>query len=82
MELTDLGKAILEWARIRNRITLLTYDVETDYSREINKHLLKATILISCDTARECNKIKEALTYLFDNFDEIKDKPLTLLANK
>jgi hypothetical protein len=48
MELTDLGKAILEWARIRNRITLLTYDVETE----------------------------------FDNFDEIKDKPLTLLANK
>jgi hypothetical protein len=82
MELTDIGRAILEWTRIRNRITLLAYDIEKEYNREMNKHILKAAILISCDTARDCSKIEEALTYLFNNFDKLKDKPLTLLTNK
>jgi hypothetical protein len=82
MELSDLARAIMEWARIKNRITLLAYDVDKEYNREINKHILKAAILISCDTARDCSKIEDALTYLFTNFDKLKDKPLTLLANK
>jgi hypothetical protein len=82
MELSDLARAIMEWARIKNRITLLAYDVDKEYNREINKHILKAAILISCDTARDCSKIEDALTYLFNNFDKLKDKPLTLLTNK
>jgi hypothetical protein len=82
VELVDLGKAILEWTRIRNRISLLAYDVNVEYSREMNKHLLKAAILIACDNAKDCSKIEEALTYLFENFDKLKEKPLTLLTNK
>jgi hypothetical protein len=82
VELSDLAQAIIEWARIRSRITLLAYDIEKEYNREMNKHILKAAILISCDTARDCSKIENALTYLFNNFDKLKDKPLTLLTNK
>jgi hypothetical protein len=79
VELSDLGRALLEWARIRSRISLLAYDIDTEYSRELNKHILKAVIVITCETARECNKVKEGLDYLFEHFEELKDKPLSLL---
>ena len=82
MELSDLGRAILEWARLRNRIKLLAYQIDKEFSRDMNKHILKATIIISCDTARDCDKVEQGLTYLFDNFDKLKDKPLTLLTSK
>lgn len=79
MELSDLANAILEWARIRNRITLLAYDIDMEYSREMNKHVLKAIIVISCEGARDCKKIQQGLDYLFTHFEELKDKPLSLL---
>jgi hypothetical protein len=79
LELSDLANAILEWARIRNRIALLAYDVDMEYSREMNKHILKAVIVISCDGARDCKKIQQGLDYLFTNFEELKDKPLNLI---
>jgi hypothetical protein len=82
VELADLGKALLEWARIRNRIKLLAYDVATGYDRDTNKHILKATIVIACETARDCSKVEEGLSYLFENFEELKDKPLSLLRNR
>jgi len=82
MELADLGRALLEWARIRNRISLLAYDTKTEFSREMNKHILKAVIIISCDTARECKKVEDGLDYLFSHFEELKDKPLNLLRTK
>jgi hypothetical protein len=69
----------LEWARIRNRITLLAYDIDMEYSREMNKHVLKAIIVISCEGARDCKKIQQGLDYLFTHFEELKDKPLSLL---
>ncbi len=79
MELADLGRALLEWTRIRNRIKLLAYDIDTEFNKETNKHILKAVIIISCDTARECRKIEEGLDYLFSHFEELKDKPLNLI---
>jgi hypothetical protein len=82
VELADLGRALLEWARIRNRIKLLAYDTQTEFNKEMNKHILKAVIIIACDTARECKKVEEGLNYLFENFEELKDKPLTLLTSK
>jgi hypothetical protein len=82
MELSDLANAILEWARIRNRITLLAYDIEVEYSREMNKHVLKAIIVISCEGARDCKKIQQGLDYLFKHFEELKDKPLNLLTGR
>jgi len=72
----------VEWTRIRNRIKLLAYDVSTEFNKEMNKHILKAVIIISCDTARECKKIEEGLDYLFNHFEELKDKPLILLKGK
>jgi hypothetical protein len=82
MELADLGRVLLEWARIRNRIKLLAYDLDTEFNKDMNKHILKAVIIISCDTARECKKIEEGLDYLFSHFEELKVKPLTLLKTK
>jgi len=82
MEITDLARALMEWARLRNRIKLLAYQINKEFSRDMNKHILKATIIISCDTARDCDKVEQGLTYLFDNFDKLKDKPLTLLTSK
>jgi hypothetical protein len=81
VELAELGRALLEWARIKNRIKLLAYDVKTEYSREMNKHVLKAVIVITCETARDCSKIAEGLDYIFSNFEQLKDKPLTLLKH-
>jgi hypothetical protein len=79
MELSDLARAIMEWARIKNRINLLAYDITTGYEKEINKHLLVAKIVIACETARDCSKIQNGLDYLFENFEQLKDKPLSLL---
>ncbi|MFZ8788696.1 MAG: hypothetical protein ACO2OZ_03395 [Acidilobaceae archaeon] len=82
VELGELGKALLEWARIRNRINLLAYDINTEFNKDMSKHVLKAVIIISCDTARDCSKVEDGLTYLLDNFEKLKDKPLTLLTSK
>jgi hypothetical protein len=82
VELADLGRALLEWARIRNRIKLLAYDTKTEFSKDMNKHVLKAVIIISCDTARECKKVEEGLDYLFSHFEELKEKPLSLIKTK
>jgi hypothetical protein len=79
VELAELGRALLEWARIRNRIKLLAYDTQTEFSKEMNKHILKAVIIISCEAARDCKKIEEGLEYLFQNFEQLKDKPLSLI---
>jgi hypothetical protein len=79
MELSDLARALMEWARIRNRIKLLAYDIDTEFNKDMNKHLLKATIVIVCDTARDCKKVEEGLDYLFSHFEELKDKPLNLI---
>ena len=79
VELGELGKTLLEWARLRNRIKLLAYDIDTEFSKDMNKHVLKAVIIISCDTARDCKKIEEGLDYLFSHFEELKDKPLSLI---
>jgi len=79
VELADLGRALLEWARIRNRIKLLAYDTKTEFNKEMNKHILKAVIVITCDTARDCSKIEEGLEYLFQNFEQLKETPLSLL---
>ena len=81
MELSDLARALLEWARIRNRIKLLAYDIDTEFNKDMNKHILKAVIIISCDTARECKKVEEGLDYLFSHFEELKDKPLTFIKH-
>ena len=82
VDLGELGRALLEWTRIRNRIKLLAYDTRTEYSKEMNKHILKAVIIIACDTAKDCSKIEEGLNYLFEHFEELKDKPLTFLKTK
>jgi hypothetical protein len=82
VELGELGRALLEWARIKSRIKLLAYDIQTDFNKDMNKHVLKAVIIISCDTARECKKVEEGLDYIFSNFEEIKDKPLSLIKLK
>jgi hypothetical protein len=81
VELADLGRALLEWTRIKNRIKLLAYDTRTEYSKDMNKHILRAVIIIACDNARDCKKIEEGLGYLFEHFEELKDKPLTLLKH-
>jgi hypothetical protein len=81
VELAELGRALLEWARIRNRIKLLAYDTRTEYNKDMNKHILKAVIIISCETARDCSKIQEGLDYIFTNFEELKDKPLTFIKH-
>ena len=82
MELSDIARALMEWTRLKNRIKLLAYDIDTEYNRDINKHILKAVIVISCDGARDCKKIQEGLDYLFTHFEELKDKPLSLLTSK
>ena len=82
VELAELGRALLEWARIRNRIKLLAYNTMTEYNREMEKHILKATIVISCEAARDCKKIEEGLEYLFQNFEQLKETPLNLLKTK
>jgi hypothetical protein len=82
VELAELGRALLEWARLRNRIKLLSYDTRTEYSKEMNKHILKAVIVISCDNVRDCKKIEEGLEYLFQNFEQLKEMPLTLLKTR
>jgi hypothetical protein len=82
VELAELGRALLEWARLKNRIKLLAYNTITEYNREMNKHILKAVIVLSCDGARDCKKIEEGLDYLFTHFEELKDKPLNLLMTK
>jgi hypothetical protein len=81
VELGDLGRALLEWTRIRNRIKLLAYDIQTEFNKDMNKHVLKAVIVITCETARECKKVEEGLDYIFSNFEELKDKPLSLLKH-
>jgi len=82
MELADLARALMEWARIeKTESKLLAYDIDKDLVKRMNKHLLKATIVIVCDTARECKKVEEGLDYLFENFEQLKDKPLTLLRH-
>jgi len=82
MGLSELTKALVEWSRLRNRIKLVGYDIRTEYDATGDRHLLIANIVISCDTARDCGKVKEGLDYLFENFDELKDKPLSLLRNR
>jgi hypothetical protein len=82
MGLSELTKAVVEWSRLRNRIKLVGYDVKTEYDVAGGRHLLIANIVISCDTARDCSKVKEGLDYLFENFEELKDKPLSLLRNR
>jgi hypothetical protein len=82
VEWSEIGRALLEWARIRNRIKLLAYDIQTDFNKDMNKHILKAVIVITCDTARECKKVEEGLDYIFSNFEELKDKPLNLLKTR
>jgi hypothetical protein len=82
VELAELGRVLLEWARIKNRIKLLAYDTRTEFSKEMNKHILKAVIVITCETARDCSKIQDGLDYLFSHFEELKDKPLSLLRTK
>ena len=72
----------MEWARIRNRIKLVAYDIRTGYEKEMNKHLLVAQIVITCETARDCSKVKDGLDYIFSNFEELKDKPLTFIKLK
>jgi hypothetical protein len=79
MELAELARALMEWSRLRNRIKLLAYDTQTEFSKEMNKHILKAVIIIACDTARDCSKIQDGLDYLFEHFEELKDKPLSLI---
>jgi hypothetical protein len=81
VELADIARALMEWARIRNRIRLLAYDIDKEFSKEMNKHILKATIVIVCETARDCKKIEEGLDYLFNHFEELKDKPLSLIKH-
>jgi hypothetical protein len=82
MDLGDLARAIMEWARIKNRIRLLAYDTNTEFNKDMNKHILKAVIIISCDTAKDCRKVEEGLDYLFNHFEELKDKPLSLIKIK
>lgn len=82
VDLGELGRALLEWTRIRNRIKLLAYDTQMEFSKEMNKHILKAVIIISCDTARECKRIEEGLEYLFQNFEQLKETPLNLLKTR
>jgi hypothetical protein len=82
VELAELGRALLEWSRLRNRIKLLAYDTQTDFDRDMNKHILKATIVISCEAARDCKKIEEGLEYLFQNFEQLKETPLNLLKSR
>jgi hypothetical protein len=72
----------LEWARLRSRIKLLAYDISTAYDGDMGKHVLKATIIIACDTARDCKKVEEGLDYVFSNFEELKEKPLSILRNR
>jgi hypothetical protein len=79
MELAELARALMEWSRLRNRIKLLAYDTKTEFNKDMNKHILKAVIIISCDTARDCSKIQDGLDYLFEHFEELKDKPLSLI---
>jgi hypothetical protein len=75
-------KAVMEWARLRNRIKLVAYDIKTGYDSTSNKHVLIANIAIMCETARDCKKIEEGLDYIFSNFEELKDKPLTFIKLK
>ena len=82
MELLDIARALMEWARLKNRITLLAYDIDTEYNKEMNKHILKAVIVVSCEGARDCKKIQEGLDYLFTHFEELKETPLNLLKTK
>jgi len=82
VELAELGRALLEWARIKNRIKLLAYDTKTEFNKEMNKHILKAVVVITCDTARECSRIEEGLEYLFQNFEQLKETPLSLLKTR
>jgi hypothetical protein len=79
VEWSEIARAIMEWARLRSRIKLLSYDIKTGYEKEMNKHFLIASIAIACETARDCKKIEEGLDYLFSHFEELKDKPLSLL---
>jgi hypothetical protein len=74
-------KAVMEWVRIRSRIKLLAYDIKTGYDSTSNKHVLVANIAIACETARDCKKIEEGLDYIFSHFEELKDKPLSLLKH-
>ena len=40
MEPSNIARALMEWARLRNRIKLLAYDIVTEYDREMGKHIL------------------------------------------
>jgi hypothetical protein len=79
VEWGDLAKALLEWTRLKSRIKLLAYDIKAGYDKDMNKHVLVAQIVIACETARDCSKIQDGLDYLFSHFEELKDKPLSLL---
>jgi hypothetical protein len=81
VELAEVARALMEWARIKNRISLLTYDISTGYDKDTGRHVLKATIVIACDTARDCKKVEEGLDYIFGNFEELKEKPFSLLKH-
>jgi len=82
VEWSEIAKALLEWSRLRNRIKLLAYDVKTGYESNMNKHVLVANIVIACETARDCSKVRDGLNYLFENFEQLKDKPLSLLKTR
>jgi hypothetical protein len=82
VEWGDLARALMEWARLKSRIKLLAYDIKTGYDKDMNKHLLVAQIVIACETARDCKKVEEGLDYLFENFEQLKDKPLSLLKTR
>ena len=82
VEWSEIARALMEWARIRNRIKLVAYDIRTGYEKDMNKHILVAQIVIACETARDCSKIQDGLDYLFSHFEELKDKPLSLLKTR
>jgi hypothetical protein len=81
VEWSEIARALMEWARIRNRIKLLAYDIKTGYESSMNKHVLVANIVITCETARDCSKVRDGLDYIFSNFEQLKDKPLSFLKH-
>ena len=82
VEWSEIARALMEWARLRSRVKLLAYDIKTGYESSMNKHVLVVNIAIACETARDCKKVEEGLDYIFSHFEELKDKPLTLLKTR
>jgi len=75
VEAEKILKALIAWARLKDRVKLYGFTVDSGYSAQDRKHYVAFKAVIICDTARDCKMISDGLRYLFEHFEEIKNVP-------